>query len=88
MTTNMNTSRRGWQTTEFWMTMLVHVATLASVLTDVLPPQYAAIASSVAQLGYSVARGASKFKANETGATLAQANVASQALSGSANEAP
>jgi hypothetical protein len=34
----------------------------------VLPPQYAAIASAVAQLGYSIARGLSKQGADELAA--------------------
>ena len=63
----MNTTKSGLRTTEFWLTVGVHVLNLLAVVAQVLPAEKAAIVSAVVQVGYSVARGLSKHGANELG---------------------
>ena len=64
----MNTSKPGWQTSEFWLHILVTLAMVAGAASGALPPQWAAVAVVVSQTAYSISRGLSKLGANETGA--------------------
>jgi hypothetical protein len=50
----------GWQTTEFWVTVLVVVGDVVGALTQHIPTQYTGIASAVAAGLYAVSRGLAK----------------------------
>lgn len=52
--------RRGYKTTEFWVTIAFAVGTVAAALTDQLTPRYAAIAASVAVAAFALSRGLAK----------------------------
>jgi hypothetical protein len=53
-------AKPGWQTTEFWITVLTAVGATAASATDNLPPRYATIASTVAVVAYAISRGLAK----------------------------
>ena len=54
--------RPGWQTTEFWVSVLTIIAIISGSLVG-LPPQYAAIAASIAASCYSISRAITKLGA-------------------------
>lgn len=56
----------GHTTTEFVVTLLVGLGSLAAALAGVLAPRYAAIASAVSAAAYSIARGLAKNGATRT----------------------
>ena len=49
--------RPGWQTSEFWMTLLGHLGLFGGAVSGVLPPQYAALAAAASQVAYNLSRG-------------------------------
>ena len=53
-------NKRGWLTTEFYVTVLTDVGLVAAALGGVLPARWAAIAAGVAQAAYAISRGLSK----------------------------
>jgi hypothetical protein len=53
-------AKPGWQTTEFWITVLAAVGATAASATDNLPPRYATIASTIAVVAYAISRGLAK----------------------------
>lgn len=53
-------AKPGWQTTEFWITVLTTVGATAAAATDNLPPRYATIASTIAVVAYAISRGLAK----------------------------
>jgi hypothetical protein len=50
----------GWQTTEFWVTILTAVGATAAAATNNLPPRYATLASTIAVVAYAISRGLAK----------------------------
>lgn len=54
-------AKSGWQTTEWWATVLVSIGSLAAAQQDALPPRYAAIASAVSVSAYAISRAIAKF---------------------------
>jgi hypothetical protein len=52
--------KAGWKTSEFWLTIAVDVAALATSLATVLPAKYAAAAGTVATGLYAISRGWAK----------------------------
>lgn len=88
----MNTSKPGWKTTEFWLTVALLVADVAAASTGLMPPETAAVVATVTGAVYKVVRGMSKIGADELGAaarsalsggpgaTLEAANKASASL--------
>jgi hypothetical protein len=50
----------GYKTTEFWVAIIISVATFVASIADALGPRYAAISSAVVGAGYAVARGLAK----------------------------
>lgn len=52
--------KAGIKTTEFWITVLIDVGSLASALAGALPAKYAAVATAVSTAAYAVSRGLSK----------------------------
>ena len=50
----------GWQTTEFWMTLLGHVGLVSAAASGALPAKYAAAAAALSQVAYNLARGLAK----------------------------
>ncbi len=55
--------RPGWQTTEFWLTLLGHLGLISGAISGVLPPQYAALAAAASQVAYNLSRGLVKSSA-------------------------
>jgi len=53
--------RRGYLTTEFWVTVLVSVGSVTAAGAGVLPARWAALATAVSAGAYAVARGLSKI---------------------------
>lgn len=53
--------RRGYQTTEFLVTVLTVVGLVFASSADWLPPKYAAIGSAVSAGAYALARGLAKI---------------------------
>lgn len=53
-------TRRGFLTTEFWVAVATDVGVVAAALAGSLPPRWAAVAASVATIGYSISRGLTK----------------------------
>jgi hypothetical protein len=51
---------KGFKSTEFWATVAVDVAMLATALAGTLPAKWAAVAASIATIGYSISRGLAK----------------------------
>lgn len=54
-------AKSGWQTTEWWATVLVSVGSWAAAQQDALPPRYAAIAAAVSVSAYAISRALAKF---------------------------
>jgi hypothetical protein len=54
--------RRGYLTTEFYVTIAVDVGVLAAALAGSLPPKYAAYATSISTVAYALSRGLAKVK--------------------------
>lgn len=50
----------GYKTTEFYVTLLVSLATFFASVADALPARYSALASSIVAFGYMLARGLAK----------------------------
>lgn len=53
-------NRRGYQTTEFWITVLTVIGALAAALAGDLSPQYAAFATAISTAAYALSRGLTK----------------------------
>lgn len=56
----MNEIRRGWRTSEYWVTMLNAVGATAAAIGGVLSPATAAWISALSGVAYAVARGLAK----------------------------
>lgn len=56
----------GWQTSEFWTTMLLVVGVVAFSLSDSLPERWGAVAASVSVAAYSISRGLTKLFSSES----------------------
>ena len=52
--------RRGFKTTEMWVTVLTDVGLVASALAGSLPPKWAAVGAAVANVAYAISRGLAK----------------------------
>jgi len=50
----------GYKTTEFWAAVAVSLGTIIASISQVLPPKYAAIASTVVAALYAISRGWAK----------------------------
>lgn len=50
----------GIRTTEFWVTILAVIGAATLGLTEVVPPQIAAILGSVSTMAYAISRGLAK----------------------------
>ena len=59
--------RRGWETTEFWVSALAIVGLVVASLADALPPRYAAMASAAAAGAYAISRGLAKVNPPKDG---------------------
>lgn len=53
-------AKPGWQTTEWWATVLVAVGSIAVSAEGSLPPRYAALASTISVVAYAISRGLAK----------------------------
>lgn len=53
-------AKPGWQTTEFWVTVLTAVGATAAAATDNLPPRYATLATTISVVAYAISRGLAK----------------------------
>lgn len=53
-------NRRGFLTTEFWITVATDVGVVAAALANALPAKWAAVAASVSTVGYAISRGLTK----------------------------
>jgi hypothetical protein len=53
-------AKPGWQTTEWWATVLLAVGSVAASATNNLPPRYAEFASAFAVFAYALSRGLAK----------------------------
>jgi hypothetical protein len=53
-------AKPGWQTTEFWITVLTAVGATAAAATDNLPPRYATLATTISVVAYALSRGLAK----------------------------
>ncbi len=51
---------KGFKSTEFWATVAVDVAMLATALAGALPAKWASVAAAIATIGYSISRGLAK----------------------------
>ncbi len=58
--------KSGWKTTEFWMTVLTMLTTLAETFKGNIDPKWAAIISAGLSFGYAIARGLTKSTASKT----------------------
>lgn len=56
--------KSGWKTSEFWMTALSVIATLAETFKGNIDPKWGAIISASITLGYSIVRGLTKSAAS------------------------
>lgn len=54
-------TRRGFLTTEFWIAVATDIGVIATAASGVLPVKWAAIAATVASVGYGIARGLAKL---------------------------
>jgi hypothetical protein len=54
-------AKSGWQTTEFWVTVLTAVGAVAAAQQNALPPRYAALASAVSVSAYAISRALAKM---------------------------
>lgn len=59
--------RRGWKTTEFWVTALVIAGVVLTQISsaNVLPEKYATLAAGLAAAGYGISRGLAKLNKPE-----------------------
>lgn len=55
-----NTMKKGYKTTEFWVTILTQVATIGTAVAGLLPPDRAAILVGLSQAAYAISRGLAK----------------------------
>lgn len=63
--------KAGWKTTEFWVTMLAMIGSIATVMQGVLPPSIGAYCLTIAGVAYAVSRGISKaFVIDGTGTSV------------------
>lgn len=53
--------RKGYQTTEFWVTVLSIIGLVASSASASLSPKYAAVGASVSAAAYAISRGLAKL---------------------------
>lgn len=53
-------AKPGYQTTEFWVSVLTAVGAVAAAATNNLPDRYAALASTISVVAYSLSRGLAK----------------------------
>jgi len=53
-------AKPGWQTTEFWVTVLTAVGATAAAATNNLPPRYATLATTISVVAYAISRGLAK----------------------------
>jgi hypothetical protein len=55
--------RKGWQTTEFWISALVIAGVVLTSLSsiNVLPPKYGSLAAGIAAAAYAISRGLAKL---------------------------
>jgi len=53
-------AKPGWQTTEFWVTVLTAVGATAASATNNLPPRYATLATTISVVAYAISRGLAK----------------------------
>lgn len=60
MTLKSAPAKPGYQTTEFWVTVLTAVGATAASATNNLPPRYAAFASTISVVAYAISRGLAK----------------------------
>ena len=51
----------GWQTTEFWVTVVGAVGATCAAAAGVLPPKYAAGLMTVSAVAYKISRGLAKL---------------------------
>lgn len=49
--------KKGIRTTEFWITILTVIGSVAASMEGVLDPKYAAMAASVSTIAYTLSRG-------------------------------
>ena len=52
--------KKGYQTSEFWVTNLAMVGALSAAFAGALPPKYAAVVIAVGQASYAISRGLAK----------------------------
>ena len=52
--------KKGWQTTEFWITILTQIATVGGAIAGILPPKEAALVAAFSQAAYAISRGMAK----------------------------
>jgi len=57
--------RRGYQTTEFWVTIATNIISIIYVLDKVLPPKYAIFATAIANGIYAISRAIAKVPRSE-----------------------
>lgn len=50
----------GWKTTEFWVTVLTVVGSIATASVGIVPNEYAALVTAFAQAAYVISRGIAK----------------------------
>lgn len=52
--------KTGWKTSEFWMSALTSVSSITLTVAGILPAKYAAIATAISTMAYSISRGLAK----------------------------
>jgi hypothetical protein len=50
----------GWKTSEFWATIVLNIAVVATALAGSVPAKYAAAVTTIATVGYAISRGLAK----------------------------
>ncbi len=50
----------GYQTTEFWVTLISAIASISASLAEVMPPKVGFILASISTTAYAISRGFSK----------------------------
>lgn len=75
--------KRGYLTTEFWLTTLTSIAALVAALTSNLNPRYAAIGAAISEGLYAISRGLTKH-----GVALAHRPVVTGATTSTPAAAP
>lgn len=53
-------AKPGWQTTEFWVSVLATVGAVAAAQQDAVPDRYAAYVAMVSTIAYALSRGLAK----------------------------